>query len=213
MTGTTDVPPARPARRGARACRRVFGWLLGGLVVALATAPQAVAAPADVASLHAAYVLNFVRYTRWPDAQPRSPLVIAVLGPGDVSGLLGRLARRAGPLEGHPLQVRRLSLNPIAPSRAEAVAALREGLAGADVVYVAASHQSWNEAVIAAVKGQPVLTVGIGREFVAAGGMFGLMEDGGRVHITANEAAVRQAPLDVSARVLLLARSAPAPAR
>lgn len=202
-----DPSANRSGTLAARACRRMRGWLLGGLVVAFALMPQAPAAPADAASLHAAYVINFIRYTRWPDAQARSPLVIAVLGPGEASTMLGRLARKAGPVEGHPLRVRRLPLNPIAPSRAEAIDALRESLAGAAVVYVAASHQSWNEAVIAAVKGQPVLTVGVGGEFVAAGGMFGLVEDAGRVHITANEAAVRRAPLDVSARVLLLARS------
>jgi hypothetical protein len=187
--------------------------LLGGLVMAIAIVPRAPAAPADAASLHAAYVINFIRYTRWPEAQARSPLVIAVLGPGEQAAVLRRLARHAGPIEGRRLEVRQLPLNTIAPARTKAIATLRSGLANADVVYVAGSHQSWNEAVIAAVKGEPVLTVGIGPEFVAAGGMFGLVEGDGRVHITSNEAVVRKAPIDVSARVLLLARPSGEPPR
>lgn len=206
-----DPVASRRSRWTAWLSWRARRWLLGGLALTMAAIPQAMAAPADAASLHAAYVINFVRYTRWPVAKADGPLVIAVLGAGDASTTLAQLARRAGAVEGRPLRVRRLSLNPIAPSRAEAIEAVRESLSGVHVVYVAASHQSWNEAVIAAAKGQPVLTVGVGGRFVAAGGMFGLVQDGGRVHITANEAVVRQASIDVSARVLLLARSTQGP--
>ena len=108
------------------------------------------------------------------------------------------------------MRVRLLPLNTIAPDRALAVRTLKAQLDDARVVYVAASHHGWNDSVVAAVADRPVLTVGVGGDFIAAGGMFALFEKQGRVAFSANEDAIRRAALDVSARVLVLARPAPA---
>ena len=174
-------------------------------------APTNLVATTDVESVFEAYVINFVRYTRWSDSDSAgSPYVIAVLGSPDVAASLRQLAARSGQIDGHPLVVRPLALNTIAPSHDTAVRTVHDDLDDARVVYVASSHRSWNDAVIDAVAHRPVLTVGVGSAFVAQGGMLGLFEHDGRVNFSANDSAIKSAPIDVSARVLMLARPAPA---
>lgn len=213
MTVSLKDSRARAGLARLLACAGPARGALLCLMLAMAFAPQAaVARPTDEASLHAAYLLNFVRYSRWPDpGPPARPYVIAVLGPLESVAAVRELARRAGKIEGRPIVVRPLSFNTAAPARDEAVRTLRREISGAQVVYVAASHRSWNSAVVAATAGRPVLTVGVGSRFVAAGGMFGLVEDHGRVVFTANSEVIRASPLNISARVLMLARATPAP--
>lgn len=203
---------AQPVRR--RAGLGLAGSALLWLALALGAAPSAGAeTPTDEAGVHAAYVLNFVRYSRWPEpSPPERPYVIAVLGPLEAVAALRGLARRAGRIDGRPVVVKLLALNTAAPPREEAVPTLRQELADVHAVYVGASHRSWSGAVVAATAGRPVLTVGAGSRFASAGGMFGLVEQQGRVVFVANPDAIRASPLQVSARVLALSRPAPEPA-
>lgn len=202
---STGAPSRRYGGAGLRGIVRGLAALALAFVLAMRAAP---AAPADEAAVQAAYVINFVRYARWPDATPGRPYVIVVLGTPDAAATMRRLAARAGPVDGHPLVVRAPALTAAAPARAEASRLLRGALAGADVVFVAASHADWNAATVAATEGRPVLTVGVGAGFVRNGGMLALVDEAGRVRFTANEAAIARSPVDVSARVLLLARPA-----
>lgn len=198
--------PRDPGRRVlGRALRR---WLVGCLLGASAASlPAAAAERADEASVHAAYVINFLRYTRWPGPEsPSHPRVIAVVGPAEDAAALEALARRAGPIEGRAILVLPVPVNAAAPSRAEAAEAMRLELAEVHVVYVSRSHRAWNRAVIAATAGRPVLTVGVESGFVGDGGMFELFRDEGRVLFRANEPAIRTAAIEVSARVMVLAR-------
>jgi hypothetical protein len=198
----------RAAPTGATAAlRQLASWLLCAcMLAALPGGAQAV----DAESIYEAYVLNFVRYSRWPDSDTGSgDYVIAVIGPSSIAADLRRLAVRNGPVQGHVLRVREIALNTLAPVRREAVRTLQAKLDNARVVFVAPSHRSWNSAVVAATAGKPVLTVGIGGDFVRQGGMLALFDHEGRVNFSANEAAIKQSSVDVSARVMVLARPAP----
>jgi hypothetical protein len=177
------------------------------MLASMLVVPASRAVPADEASVHAAYVINFVRYTKWPDTgSSTAPFVVVALGPPESIAALKRHAAQAGGLEGRRIAVRPMSLGPVAPQQRQAVRAVRNRLDGVHVVYVAASHRAWNDAVIAATQDRAVLTVGVGSGFTAAGGMFGLIDSDGRVRFTANEDVIRRAPIQVSARVLMLAR-------
>lgn len=196
------------ATRGGAAPNRLV--VLFCLAVALVAGMPGRAARTDIESVYEAYVINFVRYTRWPDSGTAgTPYVIAVLGSPESAASLRELAALSGPIDGHPLVVRSLTLNAIAPARDQATKALRDGLDDARVIYVAPSHRGWNDAAIGAVANRPVLTVGVGGAFVAQGGMLGLFEHDGRVNFSANDSAIKAASIDVSARVLMLARQAP----
>jgi hypothetical protein len=190
----------------ASAPRTLLGLLLWLGLAAPFVPSAARAAPLDETKVHAAYVINFVRYSRWPRLAPGAPLVITTLGGPESADALRGLASRAGAVEGHPLQVRALALGRVPPSGEEATAVIAAEAADAQLVFVDASHRAWNQAVIAAFAGRPVLTVGMGSEFVAGGGMFGLVNREGRMVFTANNEAIARNPVDVSARVLMLAR-------
>lgn len=178
------------------------------LCVALALAPvRSPAETATEASVHSAYVINFVRYAQWPPpASEQSRYVIAVLGAADSAAAMRSLATRAGFIRGRPVVVHTLALNAAAPARVDALQTLRAQLGQPHAIYVAPSHAAWNEAVIGAAQGQPILTIGVGSEFVEKGGMLGLVQDQGRVGFSANHAAIQRASVEVSARVMLLAR-------
>jgi len=206
MAACSCAPTVLGTGATAPASTRLLGLLLWLGIAALSVAPAARAAPLDEASVHAAYVINFVRYSRWPGLAPGAPLVIATLGRSESAEALRGLASRAGAVEGHPLQVKTLALDRVPPSGEEATAVIAAEAADAQLVFVDASHRAWNRAVIAALAGRPVLTVGMGSEFVAGGGMFGLVNREGRVVFTANNEAIARNPVDVSARVLMLAR-------
>jgi hypothetical protein len=199
----------RTAPTGVTAAMRQWAsWLLCACM--LAALPGGGAQALDAESIYEAYVLNFVRYSRWPDSDSgNGDYVIAVIGPSAIAADLRRLAERNGPVQGHALRVRAIALNTLAPVRREAVRTLQATLDDARVVFVAPSHRSWNGAVIAATAGKPVLTVGIGGDFVRQGGMLALFDHQGRVNFCANEAAIKQSSVDVSARVMVLARTAP----
>lgn len=172
--------------------------------------PRATAQSADSASVQAAYVINFMRYTQWPARESAGPAYeIAVLGSGMSVAALRSLAARAGALRGRPIVVRVLPLNAVAPAEEEARRALRRELGQPHAVYVAPGHGEWNRAVIEVARGRPILTIGVGAGFVEQGGMLGLVQDRDRVAFRANDQAVRAAPVEVSARVMMLARPAP----
>lgn len=187
----------------------VRGWLL--VLLLLAGVAPAGAQRTDETAVHAAYLVNFLRYAHWPDdddaARPR--WVIAVVGTREAADDVAAVARRVPQIAGRRVVVRHVGVVPVAPHRDVALAALERSLAGAHMVYVAASHASWHAAVVEATVGEPVLTVGAGPGFVAAGGMFELFPDDDHVYFGANAAAIAVAPVRVSARVVNLARPLP----
>lgn len=190
----------------ARACRPAAASASLCLVLALAPV-RAPAETVDQASVHSAYVINFMRYAQWPPpASEEQHYVIVVLGTPPSVAALRLLATRAGSIRGKSVVVRTLALNTTAPARDEALQVLREELGQPHAVYVAGSHGAWNLAVIDAARGRPILTIGVGAEFVENGGMLGLVQDQGRIGFSANKVAIQRASVDVSARVMVLAR-------
>ncbi|WP_189456628.1 YfiR family protein [Cognatilysobacter bugurensis] len=185
-------------------------WTLLIVVSAWPGARRAYGATEDEMRVHAAYVMNFVRYSRWPQAGD-GPLVISVLGTAQNVSALRDLATRAGAINGRRLSVRLLPLASIPPSEPAAVRALQQAAAASDVLYVGSSHRAWSRTAATAMAGRPVLTVGPGQDFVSSGGMFGMYLDGGHVRFAVNAPAVRASSLDISARLLTLARPATGP--
>ena len=201
--------------------RRGLSWLrLACLLgVALGALPWSATAPAaeqarrlQAADVEAAYLINFLRYTQWPPqrfASRASPLVVTVVGPADVASRLRAVAAAAGPIDGrmvvvHNLPTPRGSLElPLDSQRDREAAQL---LRDSHLVYFHDEAGPMHPRVLADLWGQPVLTVGNSRGFVARGGMIGLVRNGGNIVFEANPGAVRNAGLVVSARVLKLAR-------
>jgi hypothetical protein len=182
-----------------------------GLVLALVSArygrAQAAGEVARPAEVKAAYLVNFLRYTVWPPSafpDPATPLRVVVVGDDAVAAELLAIARRSPRIAGRPLEVGAVR----APSarQLEQGGAVVEDLRRAHAIYVADSDDELVARLLEALDESDVLTIGDGDRFAALGGMIGLREDGGRIVFDANAGVIRGSRLQVSARVLQLAR-------
>lgn len=163
--------------------------------------------PVKVAQVKAAYVLNFLRYTDWPLAsfpKPDSPYRVVVLGDPAIAAELTALAQRSGPVNGRAVVIRAERL--AAPTE-KLAQPLLSSLQDAHVLYLgkALSRMQVRE-ILGGLEHTEVLTVGDMRDFADGGGMLGLVLSGNRIVFDANPAAIRRTGLQVSAKVLKLAR-------
>ncbi len=144
------------------------------------------------AGVKAAYLLNFAKFVEWPASafsSAKAPLVIGIFGRDAVGE---ELLRASGGVSanGHPIEVRRI-----------AAAEARE----CHLVFIPEAERG--DAVVAAVQGSPVLVVGDGDGFARRGGALGFVKDGGSVKFEANPKAAARNGLNVSARLLRVARA------
>lgn len=197
--------PSAPRSPWARALAIPIALLLG--VAGTAAAHAARTGTQEEVRVHAAYVMNFIRYSRWPGVSD-GPLVVSVVGTAGDANVVKEFAARAGPIDGRRVAVRLVPLASIPPAHPQAVSALVPAASSTHVLYLGASHRAWSRAVAASCTGRAVLTVGPGPSFVSAGGMFGMYLDGGNVRFTVNAPAIKASNVDVSARLLMLARPA-----
>ena len=158
------------------------------------------------AQVEGAFLVNFLRYTDWP-GEPGTPndepYVITVVGDAEMAATLARLTRVVAPVRGRRVEVHRAEY----PEGADANvrAAVSDRLRRSHLVFVRGGAEPV-AAVLGELSGQPVLTVSDRPDFVRDGGMLGLRREGSRIGIDANPAAIRNARLVVSAKVLKLAR-------
>lgn len=187
------------------------GWLLRFPVLALLLAfsgglhAQARTVATDEAAVHAAYVVNFLQYAEWPQrsANEDGPLVVLVVGPGEVAEVVRRMSRAAGARAGRDIRVRTAKL-PDDEARLHDV--LERRMRGVHAVFVAREHPEVAESVIRIARGRPVLTIGVGKRFVEAGGMLALIREGAHVAFSSNLQAILASPIVVSSKVLKISR-------
>lgn len=177
-------------------CRRLFGAALIAVVAALCGLLEAYGQQAAFSDqqLKAAFVLNFIRYTEWPDrtyAAPEASTVVCTLGGDLAGGGLNGIAGKA--IKGHPVQVR-------------AVHTADEARA-CHLLYVPEADLRRYIPVLRTLQQQPVLTVSEAEGFVDAGGMIGLVHGDNRLQFEVNLGALQQAQLKASSQLLRLARN------
>ncbi len=163
-----------------------------------ATSPALAPESAPVAEVKAAFVLNFLRYTTWPERafpDPQAAMVVGLVGRGEFSdavetALKGRVA------QGRPLTVRRLSeRSPLDPPPQLIVF---DGGAAARL-----------PGMLLAIGDAPVATVGDVPGFCARGGLFNLFLEDEHVRFEVNTDAADGRGLRLSSSLLRLARRGP----
>jgi len=160
--------------------------------------------------VEAAYLVNFVRYTQWPQqsfATPTSPFVLTVVGSAEIASSVRAVAKAAGSIDGRAIDVRWIDNTAAGVSPAVPARDVAEGWRESHLVFIHQSAGSDAERHIAQLAGEPVLTVSDLPGFTAAGGMLELVRSSGHIVFDANPAAIRNSGLVVSAKVLKLARS------
>lgn len=168
--------------------------------------PNSAAIDTDVAT--AAYLLNFVRFTEWPAgvwAGTSSPGVASepyVIGVSGSRPLLDTLIRL---VEGQQVRGRPVHVVRIKDAR---------DLATCNLVYLNASRDDDGQGVpvptaLAALRGEPVLTVSAATDFLAQGGLVQLYRKDSHLRFDIAAEAARVAGLTLNSRLLALARPVP----
>jgi hypothetical protein len=172
-------------------CRcRVARWLIGLLVLGAVSGPVRAQTPSAEYQVKAVFLFNFAQFVDWPASAfptPQAPIVIAVLGKDPFGAYLDNLMRgeRIGE---RPLVIRRCNRT--------------EELAGCHLVFISRSESRDLEAIVARLKGQPLLTVSDADAFTRYGGMVRFVMEGGRIRLRINVEAARASQLTISSKVL-----------
>ncbi len=153
------------------------------------TAPDAKRLPVagDAATLKAAFLYNFALYTTWPPPPPNA-FTLCAIGHDELGTAFDALANKQ--VDGKPVHVRRID------SAAEA--------RGCHVLYVPESSAGNLPALSRGLASQPVLIVSDAGNLDAS--MILIEAEGNRLAFSVNLARLRQAGMDVSSKLLRLAR-------
>ena len=145
----------------------------------------------------AGFIYNFDQLVQWPSAafaQPDSPIVIGIVGADPFGEVIDRVVQNKK-LDGRSLMVKRLKRG----------ASLKE----CSILFVSSTEAAHLEEVLQATKGMPILTIGEMPGFAARGGIINLTVEGNKVRFEVNIEAAKQANLNISSRLLALARIVP----
>ena len=150
--------------------------------------------------IKAGFIYNFANLVQWPSnsfAQPTSPIVIGILGEDPFGTILDRV------LEGKKVNGRAFLVK-----RLKSVLDLKE----CHIVFVSSSEMTHLVEAIHSVKGMPILTIGEIPGFAKRGGIINLILEDNKVHFEVNVEAAKEADLNISSRLLALARIIQEPA-
>jgi len=182
---------------------------LGILIVALgmtlnwtSTAAAQAVDPPDASEylIKAGFIYNFAKFVEWPStafSQPDSPIMIGVLGTDPFGSVLDRLVedKKIGP---RGFVVKRYKWG-------KDLKDLKE----CKILFVSASEKAHIDEIVQAVKGLPILMVGETPGFAERGGIIRFTLEDNRVRFEINVEAAHQADLNISSRLLTLAKIIP----
>jgi hypothetical protein len=156
--------------------------------------------------IKAGFIYNFANLVQWPSssfAQPDSPIVIVILGEDHFGTTLDRA------LDGKKVNARSFVIK-----RAKSVSELQRTLGPqkeCQILYVSSSEMPHLNEAIQMLKGVPVLTIGETPGFARNGGIINLVLEDNKVRFEVNVAAAKEADLNISSRLLALARIVQSP--
>jgi hypothetical protein len=144
--------------------------------------------------LKAAFLYNFAKFVDWPlpAGDGKEPLVIVVLG-RDPFGPVLKNTLWGKTIHNRPLVVRRVS-------RIEEVMPCH-------VLFIGNLERRRLRQALAAVEGAAVLTVSEVEDFLEQGGAVQFVPDGNKVRFEINLGAARRSGLNISSKLLSLARA------
>jgi len=176
------------------------------LLAAMALNAQNTAGSAEYL-IKAGFIYNFANLVQWPSssfAQADSPIVIVILGEDHFGTTLDRA------LEGKKVNARSFVIK-----RAKSISELQRTLGpqkDCQILYVSSSEMPHLSDAIQMLKGVPVLTIGETPGFARNGGIINLILEDNKVRFEVNVAAAKDADLNISSRLLALARIIQSPA-
>lgn len=181
---------------------RRLGILIVALSVSLSWAPEAFPQARDASDsseylIKAGFIFNFAKFVEWPAtafAQPDSPIVIGILGTDPFGTLIDQIVQDKK-IGGRGFVVKRLKWG-------ADVKEIRE----CKILFVGASERAHIDELLQFVKTLPILTVGETPGFAERGGVIRFVLEDNKVRFEVNVEAAHQAELNISSRLLTLAR-------
>jgi hypothetical protein len=170
-------------------------WVgLGVLLLLLAPGLTCGAQNVSEDQVKAAYVYNFAKFVEWPArdfAGPTAPLRFCVLDDPSFESELIRIVKDKS-VAGHPV----------------IVVPIQEGDQSRDchLLFIGSSRERQIRRIIEALRETNVLTVSETKGFVEAGGIINFVLQDDRVQFEVNHKAAKQAGLNISARLLAVAK-------
>ncbi len=148
----------------------------------------------------AGFIYNFAKFVEWPStafAEPDSPIVIGVLGTDPFGEIIN-----------HVVEGKKIGARGFVVRRFKWSKELKDSkdFTNCRILFVSSSEKMHFEEVVEAVKGLPILTVGEAPGFAERGGMIRLMLEDNRVRFEVNVEAAHEGNLNISSRLLTLAR-------
>jgi len=187
---------------------RRLGILIAMLGMTLNGTPLAYAQTGDAPDsseylIKAGFIYNFAKFVEWPSAafaQPDSPIVIGVLGTDPFGSVLDRL-----------VQDKKIGQRGFVVRRYKWGKDLKDlkDLRDCKILFVSASEKAHADEIIQLVKWLPILTVGETPGFAEHGGVIRFTVEDNRVRFEVNVDAAHQADLNISSRLLTLAKIIP----
>jgi hypothetical protein len=147
--------------------------------------------------IKAGFIYNFAKFVEWPSAafaDSDSPIVIGVLGNDPFGPTIDRI-----------VEDKKIGSRGFIVKRFKWGKDLKD-LHDCKILFIAGSERAHIDEVLQMVKGLPILTVGETPGFAERGGMIRFVLEDNRVRFEVNVEAARQADLNISSRLLTLAR-------
>ncbi len=150
--------------------------------------------------IKAGFIYNFAKFVEWPSAafsQPDSPIVIGVLGADPFGNFLDRI-----------VEDKKIGARGFVVRRYKWGKELKD-LKDCKILFISASEKTHIDEILLSVKGLPILTVGETPGFAERGGVIRFTLEDNRVRFEVNVDAAHQADLNISSRLLTLAKIIP----
>ncbi len=145
--------------------------------------------------IQAAFLVKFLSYVNWPSgmfADANDPVVIGIFGGDPFGSTIDRIARSHVANGRHVLVRRCLALDqPCA----------------CNLLFIVPTAMPQIDALLAGVRGRPVLLVGNAPGFLEKGGMINFVKAGSKIRFEINKTAVDKAGLIISSKLLKVAQS------
>ena len=147
--------------------------------------------------IKAGFIYNFAKLMEWPAPvfpQPNSPIVIAILGTDPFQGTLDSVLR-GKQVNGRDFVVKHLKWG--------------DDLKGCNIIFVSSSEKAHFDDFFHQIHGLPILTIGDTPGFAESGGIINFVLEDDKVRFEIDVDAARQANINISSRLLALAKIVP----
>jgi len=144
--------------------------------------------------IKAGFTYNFAKLMEWPASafpQPDSPIVIGVLGPDPFAGTLDDVLK-GKQANGRNFVVKHLKWG--------------NDLRDCNILFITSSQTAHLDEIFHMVKGLPILTIGETPGFAQRGGIINFILEDDKVRFEVNVDAAKQADINISSRLLTLAK-------